>query len=129
MSFESGFVALLLGQPSVVTLIGDRVMPAPLDEGATLPALTYQVINAGTTVAHDGDLNLDPVQVQLDIWASTKTEATAVRDAIFSINGFRGQAGGEQFDGVIIQNYFDNPEPDLNEHRITMEMFVNHRRQ
>ncbi len=128
MSLEAGLFALVTGSTAVTDIIGQRFSPAPLKEGATLPAATFTVVNISPTMAHDGDMHLDFVDVQIDLWADTVKEGVILRDTMRSaINGFKGTVGGTQFDRVNVVNMTPIPEPDVQEERVMMEVEITHK--
>jgi len=83
MTAETEARAAVVAATGVTALVGTRVYPMKLPQGATLPAVTYQ--RAGTapvnSVAGDNS-NLDQVRIQYDAYASTHGAVEDGTDAI-----------------------------------------------
>jgi hypothetical protein len=80
---EVGLRLLILADPAVATLLGDRAYPLVLPQAPTLPALTYQRIPGGTRVeSHGGDSGLTQARIQLDCWAETYLAAKEALQAV-----------------------------------------------
>ena len=72
----------------VIDIMGDRLFPMRLPEGAELPASVFQVITTVPVNSLDGDSNLDLIRLQIKAWANTYTDAQSlylvIRDAVIS---------------------------------------------
>lgn len=71
------FIALLTSS-DLVDLIGTRVYPMRLSQGAQLPAIVYQLVGLTPITSIDGDSNLDSARMQLTCWADSYAEAADV---------------------------------------------------
>lgn len=82
MNFEEGIRYILANNSAVKAVVGARIYPASLPQGATYPALTYQIITEDdqNTVADVGDLKWSRVQV--DSWAGTYAAAKSLADLV-----------------------------------------------
>lgn len=111
---ETSLRSYLLAQTSITSLVGQRIYPMRLPQGATLPAITYQVVFGTSTYSHDGDEDLGRRRFQLDCWASTYADSMNVAEAVrAAINGHDGPMGSTaQVNGRVI-NILDLPEPEL----------------
>ncbi len=94
---EEGIASYLEEYAGLVALIGDRVYPMMIPQGATLPCLTYQRISTPRIVTHDtsgatGDLARP--RFQFDAWATTQKAAKAITDQVrAALNGKTGSIG------------------------------------
>lgn len=94
MSIEDALYSKLAGAAGVAALVGTRIYPAPLPEGAALPALTYQVISSPRNVMFGGDDGWRDPRVQITAWASTQKGAEALAVAVEgAIVGWSGTSG------------------------------------
>lgn len=79
---KTTLVSTLTGDGSVSALVGDRVMPRIIEEGASLPAVVYQ------RVARDPAAHLkyvptaDDNRYQVTSWATTDVEAETLAAAV-----------------------------------------------
>ncbi|NOX15962.1 MAG: DUF3168 domain-containing protein [Epsilonproteobacteria bacterium] len=70
----------------------DRVYPIKMPEDAIYPTITYMVIYDGQDQATNGNLMSRSVRFQVDVWASSYSEAKTLKDAI--VNEVIGLKGG-----------------------------------
>lgn len=98
MSAPADLRTYLLAQSGVSTLIGTRMYPNTLPQGATLPAVVYHRIS-GTHVESLGGIKAaGTCRVQLDGYAATRLAADAVGDAI--VAALRSLSVGQQSIGA-----------------------------
>lgn len=98
MSAPADLRTYLLAQSGVSTLIGTRMYPDALPEGATLPAVVYYRIS-GTHVESLGGIKAaGTCRVQLDAYAATRLAADAVGDAL--VAALRSLSVGQQSIGA-----------------------------
>jgi len=106
--------AKLIGTTAVAAILGTRVYPDRLPQGATLPAAIYYLISGTDETSLAGTIGLAHARIQVDAWASTRLAAnslaTAIRDAICAATVSRGTwdtvgveactpaGGGERYD-------------------------------
>lgn len=90
-SIEAAVRALLVGAPAVATLVGQRIYPYALPQGATYPAIRYQRISTDRTYSIQARSDRAQVRMQVDCYAEALTDAlalaAAVRDAIDVYSG------------------------------------------
>lgn len=86
----------LIGTAAVATILGTRIYPDKLPQGATLPAAVYYGISGTDEPGLAGLLGRADQRIQVDSYASTRTAANAlslaIRDALTSSWG-RGTWG------------------------------------
>jgi len=64
----------LLADADLAAIIGTRTAPAPLGQGATLPAMTFSVISRAREYEHEGYADLQRIRVQFDCWSTTNDD-------------------------------------------------------
>jgi hypothetical protein len=125
MTIEEGLVAFLLAQSGITTLIGTRIMPAPLRQNVQLPAISYQLISVRDDVLHDGPQGLPDTRIQLDCWADTyagaKTLAATVKTAV---HGYKGTMGTVSVQRAKVENVVDGFEPNTGRQRVIMDVLL-----
>lgn len=94
---EEGLASYLETYAGLVALIGDRVYPTRIPQGATLPCLTYQRISTPRVMTNDDSGatgTLAHPRFQFDAWATTQKAAKAVTDQVrAALNGKTGSIG------------------------------------
>jgi hypothetical protein len=95
---------------STTLSVGTEVYPSRLAQGATLPALVYQLIPAdGPIYTHEGDTGTDVARVQFDCWADTYEAAVALHEELrAAVSGFTGSWGSVHIDHCLL----DSPGQD-----------------
>ena len=89
--------AYLVAMPGVNAEISERLYPAPLPQGATLPAITYQDISDVPSYSNDNETCYSQKRYQVDSWASTRTEAERVAIQVWqSMSGYAGVWGSHE---------------------------------
>jgi hypothetical protein len=117
---ESELRTLLLGQPAIAALVGERVYPVTLPQGATLPAMTYQVISgAGDGDAHTGP-GLSRRRYQFDCWAATYGTAAALGLALVQAVHARRVLG----QAALMDNEVDQYEAETQRWRRIVDVMV-----
>lgn len=83
MIIEAGVRLVILADPGVVSLLGDRAYPVVLPQAPQLPALTYQRVGGGSRVgSHAGDSHLTQARIQLDCWGISYLQAKIVAGSV-----------------------------------------------
>src|SRR5678816_2888794 len=115
---ESDVRTYLLTDPDVTALVGDRIDAAPLDQRATLPAVTYQRIFGDEGIDHQGPSGLGRARLQFDCWAQTYGGAAGLCDEV--------RKSLRDYPGPRIINAMDLPEPDVALRRRMLEVSIWH---
>lgn len=131
MMIESDLRAYLIAVAPIAALIGDRVFPQQLPQGATLPAVTYQRIAGQSMIDHEGDAGLGRARIQIDCWGPTGNTgyqqsvdlAETIRAAL---SGYRGPMGSNPATNARIINVMDIPEPETKLWRRMVEASIWH---
>lgn len=125
---ESDLRTFLLAQPAVSALIVDRLYPARLPQGVTLPAVTYQRIAGNSEISHDGPGDLARARIQIDCWADSYATMVSLAKAIrAALSGYRGPMGGNPATNARVINVLDLPEPEPALWRRMVEIILYHR--
>jgi hypothetical protein len=94
----------LIGTTGVSTLLGTRVYPDRLPQGATLPAAVYYQISLTEETHLGGLVGVGHARIQIDAYASTRLAANAlalaIRDAL-ATSGGRGTWGTVGVSGCV----------------------------
>ena len=92
----------LLSYATVSTLIGQRMYPDALLQGAQLPAVVYYVTSTQRDHMLSGVGKSAHARVTLECYALTRTTCNAIEKAIreTGIDSFRGTVSGYDLDGV-----------------------------
>lgn len=72
---QSDILTALLADSAVTAIVGARIYPMRIPQGADLPAIVYQKISSVPVNSLDGDSGLDSVRMQFTSWASTYSVA------------------------------------------------------
>jgi hypothetical protein len=75
---ESKVIALLLANTAIAAIVGTRVYPVDLPQGAALPAISVLRISGSQLYAGDGPVGLDNARIQVECWAGTYTTSKAL---------------------------------------------------
>ena len=82
MTIEAATIGMLLGEPTLVAIVGDRVWPMARPQGSVLPAIVVTRISGNPEYAADGEGGIESGRVQIDAYGVSYTEAHSVADAI-----------------------------------------------
>lgn len=120
MSERADLRAAVLAQSSVAALIGARLYPQTLPQGATLPAMTMTLISRVGEQGHsNGGLALR--RWQFDCWGESQADADAVADALVAaMDATADVAAGPSF----VENDIDQYEPETQRWRRIVDVMV-----
>lgn len=82
MIAEERLFSALSSAPGVTALIGDRLYPMVMPEGAKLPVVVYQLISGPRVHSLTGQSGLATVRIQITTWAGSYIEGKNVTEAI-----------------------------------------------
>jgi hypothetical protein len=124
----------LLSYTTVSSLIGQRMYPDVLVEGAQLPAAVYYVTSTNRDHMLSGLGKSAHARVTMECYATTRKTASAVSKAIreTGIDSFRGVVDGYTFAGIDFDSgdeYMQEPPTDGNqEHRylVSFDLLVHY---
>ena len=124
----------LLSYTTVSTLIGQRMYPDALVQGAQLPAVVYYITSTQRDHMLSGVGKSAHARVTLECYALTRTTCSAIEKAIreTGIDSFRGTVSGYDLDGVDFDSgdeYMQESPTDGNqEHRyiVSFDLLVHY---
>lgn len=117
---ESQMRFILLGQPALAALLGERMYPVTLPQGATLPAVTYSLISGTTEGDSQDGPGVSRRRYQFDCWAETYSAATVVATALATAVSGTSRIGQASF----IDNEVDSYEPETQRWRRIVDVMV-----
>lgn len=124
---EDAIFSRLSGFAGLAALIGTRIHPDTLPQEEPLPAIVYQRISTVHHHTHDGPSKLAAPRFQLTVWAETSKAARAVARQIFlALEGFKGTVSGVRIDAGLIDNELTDRDPETEEFRRIVEVFIWH---
>jgi len=126
---ESGLFAFLEANAGITALVGTRIFPLRVPEGATLPALVYHKISGPSAHSKDGDMSLNHPRYQFTVWADKYADAKAVRTAVnAALNSFVNGStmGGIVVDQIIAENDADLHDPQTLEFGASIDATIWH---
>lgn len=96
MDVEAAIRNRLLSNSAVVNFVADRVYWVERIQGEALPGITLQIIDEDRRQHLRGFDSLQPLVVQIDIWATTHAQGKAIKDAVIlalvpaaTVDGFK----------------------------------------
>lgn len=123
---EADIRTYLLDQPAITAIIGTRLYPVELPQGAAFPALTYQRISGGRSVTHSGQ---GPARalVQIGCWDETYGDALALAALVgAALSSHRGPMGASRWVTGEVVNEIDLPEPTVNLNCRAVDIAINY---
>lgn len=81
---EVGLFTLLSHDPGISGLVASRVYPVILPPGATMPAITYQVVS-GQTKPGLTTRGMQRWRLQVDCWGESYLDAATARKAVVKL--------------------------------------------
>jgi hypothetical protein len=103
---------ILLANPGVFALVGERIYPENLQQASAMPAITYSTLAGADAVTHDGSFGLADLSINIDCWGSTYLQKDALFRAVMS--ALVGYSSGD-VQGIFLirrQDLYDD-EPTL----------------
>ena len=129
MSIETGLYAYLTANSGVSAIVSTRLYPLKLPQGATLPALAYQLISN----ARPHDITAGPtghafprfqITSYAESYSAAKSLAAAVRSAL---DGYRGAMGSETgVGGVALIGERDSFETETEYPSVQQDYLIPH---
>lgn len=117
--------ARLKAVSGVTSIVGERIYPHHLPQGATLPALSHMQLGFEPVHAMSADPNIQSLRLQVSCWASqysqAKTLAKAVRDAL---SRHRATAESDEFLDVLVDNEIDDFDPETEVYQVVVDLLV-----
>lgn len=116
---------LLTTDVGVAALVGNRVFTEVLPQAPTVPAVVFTEVAGDEDVALDGPTGVGSRRVQIDAWAKTRAEATALAVAVrTALAGHSGAAAGFEVHGVFLLTERWDFEPETSLYRTSQDYEV-----
>lgn len=114
MSIQAAIVTLLKGFAPLAALVGCKIFPAPADQGALAPFVTYQRISATEDQGLGGSHGVIRARYQITAWSDNFNQCIAAGDQIrMALVGFSGTVHTPSGDDVVIQEIFSWGDQEL----------------
>lgn len=109
----------------ILLLIDQDVAPQVLDEEASLPALTYKVVDSIPDVTMDGPTGKTVSRMQIDVWALSFADAKAfvrqVQQRLDGHEGIDGQGDKHKFYFEDVEQLYEQ-DPKIFHHAIDFKV-------
>lgn len=107
-TIETAIVTILAGDTDVTDQVDDRIFPLTVPQCEKMPAITYQQIDDRKIPTHSGPNTLLNTRMQIDCWAKTYAEASALKKAVrLALDGFVGTVNGRKIGNIIMDDSRD----------------------
>lgn len=94
---------VLTADAAVAALAADRVYTEVLPQAPAVPAVVFTEVAGDEDYALDGPTGASSRRVQVDAWAKTRAEATALANAVkAALSGHAGAAAGFAVEGAFL---------------------------
>lgn len=117
----------LLAHGGASALLGTRVFPDSLPEGAAYPAVVYRRIDSPRDHSHSGESPLAEARFQFDVWGvSRKSVEEAATQVRLALDRFVGLIGGTVRGRILLMDQRDDRDPTTGEYRAMQDYSVVH---
>ena len=123
MQIESILRSVLVADPAVAALVGDRIYRKRLPRESTFPAITFQMI----TRPQDGLTGVVRARIQYNCYAAPKQDlvAATLADAVrCALHGYRAVRDGARIEYVEYVNAYDFTDETTEIPTIPVDMIV-----
>lgn len=124
---EPSLVARLLAVPAVTALAGNRIGPPPVQQAGALPALTYRRAGGSSLVGMTANLGIATPIYELTMWATTKTAAKALAEAVLTALARYEDDGVPEWLDAVLLNERDDFDPETELHYVEQDWELWHR--
>jgi len=99
----------LLDDPTLVSLVGDRIHHIRLPQGQVEPSVVYHKITEIGDYSMQGDTGLSHMRIQFDSWAQTADAANQLSNAVHTrLSGVTALMDDVEIQGVFLDNGRDD---------------------
>lgn len=110
---KQSLTTLILADPTVSGLIGDRLFWKLMEPSAQMPRLILHTISSVTDYRMSGPTGLINTRIQADCFGGTYAQAESLASALMTLlSGYRGTVGTTLFEGVFHESTRDIFEDD-----------------
>lgn len=125
---EAALFGHLSTEAGLSALVGTRVFPIQLPQGATLPAVTFQRISTRPLTHRSSTTpTYSRPRFQFGCWASSFDGAVALRAALRAAMGTVAQASSPRIDVALLQDDRDVVEATPGRWVASLDYFIWHR--
>jgi hypothetical protein len=126
---QEAIVARLAADATVAALVGARISPAPLPQDTAFPAITYLRVTGRPERVMGNAPTLNSPLIQIDCWSQSYGQASqlaaAVLAALTSYSGtYTGPNGSVDILGILVEDQRDQPDPDPQLARVSVDVTV-----
>lgn len=123
MAMQEEYIQTYLeGHAGLIALVGNRIYVARAPDKPTFPYVVYQKVGGPRSVSHSGNSKLATPRVQFSCWGNNYWQAKEVAEQI--VIAFNGQKGN--YGSAIVANELDDPTPEINLHRVIVDVTFVH---
>lgn len=79
---EQAFYAVIVADPAVAAVVGQRIHHMTRPENEVGGAIVYQRISTAPVTSLNGDSGLDAVRLQVSCWAATHADSMALAELV-----------------------------------------------
>lgn len=117
----------LLGNATVINLVGNRVDWNARSQGKSLPAITLQIVSDPRPQHMGGNQTTRETRVQVDIWSLNYPDAATLREAVIAELVPEVTLSGVIFlrSFAVIRETAERTDEGLI-HRVSIDLMVNH---
>ena len=102
---QNDFRTILANDAGVSALVSTKIYWNEIPQGKTKPVICLHLVSEINSHTMSGTVDLENSIVQVDCWAETLTDATALSDAAkTALDGYSGTVGSTTFQGVFKQS-------------------------
>ena len=124
-SAEAALIAVLLADPAVAGLAGNRVFLQGARQGAGYPYISLVRISTGAASHLAGAATLEWPRLQIDCWAETALAALALAEAVRSaIDAVPALGAGLSFIATFEDQRGPAPDEATRNFRVSQDYFV-----
>ena len=130
MSAERALYSILSTTGAVTQLVGDRIYPVQVDQGASLPAISYQQISGPRFYEVSHAMGWVESRYQVNVWAATYLDAVDLSTAVMTaVSGYSGTVASLDIDHIFVTDegdlsnlFAENSELEIHGKRIDIQI-------
>jgi hypothetical protein len=127
---ETALYDYLTADGGITVLVGDRIYPNRLKEGAVIPAISWNRVSARRIYTFDAFEDTDAwtqARIQVNCWAYTAEEAIEVGEAVLlALSGYDGDMSGQLIGSSFADNELDMYEAPTKFHRRILDFLISY---
>jgi hypothetical protein len=115
----------LLTNSNIAAVVGTRIYPVILGQGATDPSIVYNLISELNDHHMEGPSGLVMVRMQIDAYAQLHDDAAELANLVKeALDGYSGLMGTVQVQGVFADTARTDYQSDPNLHRVSRDYLI-----